>query len=355
VAEAGAAGATLPLVVGLLFDFPQYDRGESLEAALRLGLAEGSGDGLDREVDVVARQARGLPAGSAHDVKRTVDEIVDAGALVVVGPSISDNGLVVRDLLDRAEVPGVNYTGGERTRSAWMFHYQVGSLEEEPIVLAEHLAGRHGRVAAVAYDQSPVGRRYAECFADAAARLDIDVCASVAVSPLAEDLTPAVRRLRAGEPDALVYLGLGVAARALALAVQGEAWSVPVVANSSLMFGYARRDWRPAWEGWTYVDTVADDNPERARLRTLAPRTAAGPVGVAVYDIGRLLGAALARTEHLTGAGVREALHAVKRLPAASGHPGTTMGFGVYDHGALKGPYLVLRRWQDGHTVPVGS
>jgi ABC-type branched-subunit amino acid transport system substrate-binding protein len=342
-----------PIVVGLLLDFPQPDEGAAIEEAVRVGIDDGAGGGLDRPVELRTRQARGLPAGSAHDVERTVAELVEGGVLAIVGPSISDNGLVVRDLVDRAAVPCINYTGGERTRSEWMFHYQVGSLEEEPIVLAEHLRNRSIASAAVAYDHSPVGRRYAECFADAAARLRIDVTGSVAVSPLAEDLTPELARLRGGDPGALVYLGLGVAARALSLAVEAGSWSVPVVANSSLMFGYARRDWRPQWEGWTYVDTVADDNPERERLRASSPRTAAGPVGVAVYDIGRLLGAALARTEHLTRAGVREALHGVKRLPAASGGAGTTMGFGVYDHAALKGPYLVLRRWSDGRTVQV--
>src|SRR5262249_1079768 len=40
---------------------------------------------------------------------------------------------------------------------------------------------------------------------------------------------------------------------------------------------------------------------------------------------------------------------------AASGHEGTTMGFGQWDHAALKGPYLVLRMWHDGRTVQVGA
>ena len=54
---------------------------------------------------------------------------------------------------------------------------------------------------------------------------------------------------------------------------------------------------------------------------------------------------------HLTGDGVKEGLEEVKRLPAATGYEGTTMGFGNYDHAALKGGYLVLRQWKDGKTV----
>ena len=95
------------------------------------------------------------------------------------------------------------------------------------------------------------------------------------------------------------------------------------------MFGYARKDWRPLWDGWVYVDTVSDHNPQRAPLREQSPQTAAGPVGVAGYDIGRMLGEAIVRTDHLTRAGVVEGLERVKRLPASSGHEGTTMGFGA--------------------------
>ena len=68
----------------------------------------------------------------------------------------------------------------------------------------------------------------------------------------------------------------------------------------------------------------------------MSPRTGRGPVGVAAYDIGRLLGEGLVSTTHLTREGLRDGLESVKRLPASSGLEGTTMGFGNYDHGALR-------------------
>jgi branched-chain amino acid transport system substrate-binding protein len=348
------AGSTAPILVGVLYDFPQADAGALFEEAVGLGLAAVAASGrLDRPVELVARQARGLPAGTAHDVERTFAELVDTGVLAVLGPSISDNGLIVSPLADRAEVPCINYTGGEHTRSTFMFHYQVGSLEEEPPVLVHHLRRLgHGSVA-VAHDHSPVGRRYAEFFAEACASAGVDITSSAAVSPLAEDLTPTVRRLRSSGPDALVYLGLGVAARAVALGVRAEDWKVPVLSNSALMFGYARKDWRSDWEDWVYVDSVSDDNGVRGHLRQLAPKIAAGPIGLAAYDMGRLVGEALARAAHLTRDGVRDGLERVKQLPAASGMDGTTMGFGQFDHGALKGRYLVLRQWHDGKSVQV--
>jgi ABC-type branched-subunit amino acid transport system substrate-binding protein len=345
-----------PILIGVLYDFPQADGGASVEEAIRLGMAEVTATGrIDRDFELVARQARGLPGGTAHDVESTYGELVDRGVLAVIGPSISDNGLIVAPLADRAGVPTINYTGGEMTRSEFMYHYQVGSLTEEPVVLVEYLVGQGISSVAAVYDNSPVGRGYADSLVDACAAAGLDITGSAAIAPLTEDVSPTIRRLRASEPESLVYLGLGVAARAVAVAVEAEKWTLPIVANSSLMFGYTRRDWRAGWEGWVYVDGISDENAARARLAAHAPKTARGPVGVAAYDIGRLLAEAVARSAHLTRAGLKVGLERVKRLPAATGMNGTTMGFGNYDHGALKGRYLVLRSWRDGKSVQIES
>ena len=341
-----------PIRVGLLYDFPQHDGGDSFETAVQLGIDTVT---LDRPVEFVRELAAGLPSGTAFDVEQKFWALEQRGVLAVVGPSISDNGLIVRDLADAVGLPCINYTGGAFTRSEYMFHYQVGSLEEEPAVLAEHLAARGITRVAVVHDRSPVGTQYAQWFERARGTVGVEVAATAVIDPLATEATDLVARLESSKPDGLVYLGLGVAARTVALGVEAIEWKVPVVANSALMFGYAQREWRAAWDGWVYVDTVSDDNTTRAALREHSKATAAGPVGVAGYDIGRLLGEAIARGDHLTRDGVREGLERVKRLPASSGHDGTTMGFGVWDRGALKGPFLVLREWLDGRTIQYPS
>jgi ABC-type branched-subunit amino acid transport system substrate-binding protein len=338
----------------VLYDFPQPDGGDAFETAFRLGFDTVRTTGrVTRDVELVARQADGLPAGTEHDVVTKFGELVDAGALLVAGPSVSDNALIVAPLADAAHVPCINYTGGQRTRSEWMFHYQVGSLEEEPVLLAQRMAERGFSRAAVVFDNSPVGRGYADAFELARVRHGIDVVATATTSPLSDDVVALLEPLRERKPDVLLYLGLGVASRAVVLALQELDWPVPVLANSALMFGYARPDWRDGYEGWEYVDTIADDNPVRAALREQSRATAAGPIGCAAYDIGRLVGEAIAVCDHLTRAGVADALRRVKRLPATSGHRGTLMGFGVYDHAALKGEYLVLRTWRGGRSVQV--
>ena len=124
------------------------------------------------------------------------------------------------------------------------------------------------------------------------------------------------------------------------------------------MFGYAQPDWRAAWEGWTYVDAWSEDNPLLTMLRERAGEPADGIGGsgmglAAGYDLGRLVVEALAGAEPLTRTGVKEAFERVKCLPAALGTAGTTMSFGQWDRAALKGGFLVLRRWQGGQSVRV--
>jgi branched-chain amino acid transport system substrate-binding protein len=342
----------LPIRIGLLYDYPQ--QGDLFVKALRMGVDDVAASGrLDRDFEFVERQAQGLPSGSEDSVVRAFNELREDGVLAIVGPSISDNALIAAPLCDEARVPAINYSGGERTRSQWMFHYQVGSLEEEPPVLVARMVERGSRRAAVLFDQSPVGRRYAECFEAARTRLGLEVSGTAGISPLADDAAQMLSRLREGEPDVLVYFGLGVASRAVSLARASLGWDIPVLANSALMFGYARPDWRDGYAGWEYIDTIADDNRGRAALRERFPMAGGGPIGCAAYDIGRLLGEGVAASEHLTRAGVADGLRRVKQLPATSGHDGTLMGFGTWDHAALKGHYLVLRTWRDGHSIQV--
>ena len=155
-----------PIRIGLLYDFPQHDGGDSFATAVQLGIDTVA---LDRPVELVRGLAAGLPSGTAFDVEQKFAALERQGALAIVGPAISDNGIVVRDLADAAGLPCINYTGGAITRSEFMFHYQVGSLEEEPAVLVDHLAARSLSSVVLVHDRSPVGEGYATWFERAAA------------------------------------------------------------------------------------------------------------------------------------------------------------------------------------------
>ena len=349
------ANGVVPIRLGLLYDFPQ---GGSLFAdALRLGLDEVAASGrLDREIEFVEdHAARAALRLRARHQARASPSSIRAGAIAIVGPSISDNALIAAPLCDAARLPAINYSGGERTRSQWMFHYQVGSLEEEPPLLAARMVERGLRSAAVVFDQSPVGRRYAECFEAARGP------ARPRGHRHREHLVvgrgrrrPARRASGRGEPDVLVYFGLGVVvARGRARPAGRSVGTFPCSRtrrSCSATRGPTGATATRAGSTSTRSPTTTGGAPS---LKELSPHAAGGPIGCAAYDIGRLLGEAIAQSDHLTRAGIADGLRRAKQLPATSGYEGTLMGFGTMEHAALKGHYLVLREWRDGRSVQI--
>ena len=350
----GAVSGPAPIVVGVLADRPGPE--SPLLAEVRRVVAEAVATGrIDRPVEFVTEVADGLPHGTAAAVADGFARLVARRSLIVLGPTITDNGLVVRELADAARIPCCNWTGSEQTRSEWMFQYQIGSLEEEPHLLAAHLSALGHRRVAVVQDRSPIGSRYSTFFDLAAEREGLEIAGRTLVSPVAEQLGPAVADLGRSGSDALCYLGLGLSAGALGRALADVGDHPPVFANSALMFGYAFPEWTARWEGWTYVDAWSEENPRlRALLAERGGAVGGLPMQVAAGDdLGRLLAEALAGAELLTPAGVKDSLERVKWLPATLGRPGTTMGFGAHDRGALKGGFILLRRWVGGSSVAV--
>jgi ABC-type branched-subunit amino acid transport system substrate-binding protein len=332
--------------VGVLHDYPRADGGAAFEWAVRLGMAEVEATGrLPAPVVFVHEPAH-------DDVAAAFARLVDRGVRAILGPAITDGALAVRPLVDAACVPCINYAGNEEARSAWMFHFQIGSLEEEPPLLVDHCVRQRCARVALVRDGSKVGERMARFFEDAAAGR-CEVVARLRVAPDGRDVAPAVEAARDARPDALVYAGLWRAAHGVALATTARGWRVHGVAGSALMYGHADAAWARDWDGWTYVDTFSERNPRFTALaRTAAAQgRAAGPGEAGAFDMGRLLAEALARAPEPTRVGLRAGLERTKALASATGHPGTSMGFGNWDRGALKGPYLVLRRWRDGRSI----
>jgi len=346
--------AAKPIVVGVLGDRPGDQ--SALVGVMRdvVDAAVASGR-IDRPVQFVVDITDGLPEGTAASVTAGFHRLVAQDALVIMGPTVTDNGLVATELADEFRIPCCNWTGSDRTRSEWMFHYQIGSLEEEPHLIAGHLASLGHRRVALVQDRSPIGNRYGSFFESATERVGLQITSKTLISPVSSDLSQTVRDVRQGEIDALVYLGLGLSAGTLGRAMAEADWHPPVFTNSALMFGYAFPEWVKNWEGWTYVDAWSEKN---TRLQELL---AARPDGATVFpmtvaagdDMGRLLVEALAGAEILTRAAVKEAFERIKCLPATLGEPGTTLGFGHWDRAALKGGFILLRQWVGGRSVPV--
>jgi ABC-type branched-subunit amino acid transport system substrate-binding protein len=343
-----------PLRVGVLHDFPRPDGGASFEWAVRLGMGEVEATGrLPAPVTFVHVPAH----GADHPLVPAFARLVEDGVLAILGPALSDGALAVRPLADDTGVPCLNYAGNEQARSAYLFHFQLGSLEDEPSLLVDDLVRRRLARIALVQDTSSVGERLATFLTDAAAAAGCELAAHVGVDADGGGTAAALSAARRAAPDALAVVGFWQAAHAVAGELRAQGWSLPVVANSALMYGHADPAWAREWEGWTYADTYSEANPRFAALaRTVtAAGRSVGPGEAGAYDMGRLLAEGIARAPELTRTGIRAGLERVKGLPAATGRAGTLMGFGNWDRGALKGPYLVLREWRGGQSVEHGE
>jgi ABC-type branched-subunit amino acid transport system substrate-binding protein len=309
---------------------------------------------IDRDVEFVQAYGLGLPSGTAAAVEKAFAELVSQDVLLVVGPAIGDDALVATPLAERYEVPTINWAGTERGRGEWMFHLQVGSHEDESIVLARYLGAQlSARRVGIVYDRSPIGKRHLLFMQDEAEILGVQIASTASVAPLADDAEAEVAAVIGIGVDSLVYLGLGLAAPAVARAVTAAGWSGPKVMNTCGMRGYAP-DFGEVIDGWVYVDMHSDHNTTLSGFRTrlgISPSLGARPAYA--YDMGRLVGESLARAPERTREGVKAGLESIKWLPAAEGHDGTLLGFGNRDRGGLHGRYLVLRRWQGGKSVEV--
>ncbi|WP_232491926.1 ABC transporter substrate-binding protein [Novosphingobium kaempferiae] len=308
---------------------------------------------LDAEVEFVHAYALGLPSGTAEAVELAYRQLADAGVSLIVGPAIGDNALVATPLAEQLRIPTINWAGAERARGRWMFQHQVGSHEDESLVIARQMASLGRRRLAVVYDLSPIGTRHLKYLEGEARVLGIEIAAREGISPLADDVDDTVSALLAAEPDGVVYLGLGLSAPSVSRALDRVGWDGPRIMNTAGLRGY-HGDFAHACNGWFYIDMHSDTNTTLRAVMARIDAPCRQALAVAKgHDIGRLVAEGLARASDFTREGVRLGLEQVKWLPAAEGHEGTLLGFGIHDRGALHGRYLVVRQWLGGETREV--
>jgi branched-chain amino acid transport system substrate-binding protein len=310
---------------------------------------------LNAEVEFVQGYGLGLPTGSADAVEQAFNELARQDVVLIVGPAIGDNALAATPWVERECVPTINWAGAERARGEYMFHLQVGSHEDESLVMARHLAVLGAKRIGVVYDLSPVGTRHLRYLEDEARVLGQQIVAAQGISPLEEDASGVVDLVLAQEPDAFVYLGLGLSAPAVARPLSARRWQGPRIMNTAGLRGY-HGDFARDVDGWTYIDMFSDSNRTLCSLREAMNLPPQQSVWAAKgHDLGRLVAEGLARAPEFTREGVKLGLEQVKWLSAAEGHEGTLLGFGIRDRGALHGRYLVLRQWQGGISVEVAE
>lgn len=335
--------------------------------ALQFGLDEAHEQGVvDRPVDVIVREFRGQPWTDGFTTIDAFRDVVEnEKVLGVAGPFTTDNCLAVLPEVERSGIPTITICGTQLFVGHAAFNLSNGGMGDEPAVMAAWLKAEGlTRVGVLKDFPSQIGEEYAKYFRYAASQNELSIVLEAPVSPVAslDEIAEALTTLRSASPDAIAYLGLGSGiTRQVNEALNKIDWDPKrIMCTAFVGATYADPEWRHRYDGWVGVDQYDERNTIMAGILKRykdkhdkdwlpASSTSCG------YDIGRAFGLALGRMRIATPAGVRDALETIRRLPAATGAPGTVITFGPQDHRGYKGDFLVIRRAENGQTHFVGT
>lgn len=335
--------------------------------ALQFGLDESHDKGIvDRPVELVVREFRGQPwtdGFTAIDAFRDIAE--NEKVLGVAGPFTTDNCLAVLPEVERSGVPTITICGTQLFVGHSAFNLSNGGMGDEPAVIAAWLSSEGLKRIGVLKDfPSQIGEEYSQYFRYATDYYGLSIATEAPVSPVAtqDEIVDALSILKSAQPDAIVYLGLGSnITRQINRALERIDWDPKRIMSTAFVgVTYADPEWRHCYDGWVGVDQYDERNSVMSSLLDRyknstgkdwlpASSTSCG------YDIGRCFGYGLGRMRIATPASLRDALETIRRLPAATGAPGTYITFGPQDHRGYKGEFLVLRRAENGRSHFVGT
>jgi branched-chain amino acid transport system substrate-binding protein len=347
--------AFAPSKIGVLIDLDMGTKDDFL-ACLRFAFDEAYEEGVIlRPVELVVKEAIGLPRLEARNPIEGYRWLVEQGVLCTVGPLITDNSIALAPVIDVCGVPAVTWTGTDRYFGDYCFNLGNGGLAEEAAIMATWIRRSGYRTVGMIHEISPGGVEYASNFRWYAARERLEVLIEAYTTQIPDDLESVLRRIRDQNPDCLAYLGYGYPTILMRPIFEKLGWDPPRVMTTAFQFCYAKPEWMAALEGWVGVDQMCELNPLLApmldRFAARLGKRRDHTVTALSYDTARLIAEGLARAPLLTPRGLKEGLERVRMLPAVNGGPRTHMSLGPYDHKAYKGDWLLLRRVERGRTV----
>jgi ABC-type branched-subunit amino acid transport system substrate-binding protein len=346
-----------PIRIGLLWDFISDGSpvGEGAQPhvmkSLQLVVDEYREKGLiDRPVEFVLRHVQGLPKGAFRAVRKAFYELVEEGCLVIFGPWISENGAPLARFVDElGEVPIITMAGTESMLGEWVFSLPAGSLEEEPIVMAQVAWYDGCRTVGITYEDSLIGHEYLRSARAACRDIGLKITGEVAVPQVEADKKAALEVLKAGDPDGFLHVGFGLGVVGMNAALKEIGWWPKRYTTTAFEMVHKSPWWHEQFADWVGLDQYDERNETgQAFLDRFEARYGYRPAfyfPLYCYDIGRVMLNALSQARPLTGAGVKEALERIKMLPAATGAPGTRLRFGKFiRQGWMGSEFLVARR-----------
>ena len=305
-------------------------------------------------VQLVIAAARGLPR---ENYKKVIDGyrwLVDQGCVVVLGPLISDNSLVLQDTANQLGVSCIGWTGAHKFASEYCFTVANGDIPTEGAMCAHWLRQQGLKRVGLFWEAGSSGRDYADFFRDTALRLGLTITREVMLEPNPRRLQDDLAAMRDLGTDGLYYGGYGYATFHFAEALAALGWDPPRVMGPAFMFYSNSNEWAQGLEGWHGVDQLGEDgtNPNYNamvdRFEERFGRRARNVVVALAYDTARVAIHGIANAAIPAPRYVKEGIERIRWMPATNGGPGTYLQVGPWDHKGYKGDFLTIRERRGG-------
>ncbi|MBV9510981.1 MAG: ABC transporter substrate-binding protein, partial [Caulobacteraceae bacterium] len=371
--SSNSVGKRTPHRIGVLQDWALWAPVKDWYNGLTLAFEEAYECGiLDRPVELVVREIEGPPDGEAAKVIKAWRELAHKEhCLAIVGPHITDMAIIMRDVVEAEKVPTIAYTATFKFAGDYCFQTPNGTFADETFLISNHLAKRGVKSVGVIREDNPIGDEYFGYFRQHVRRLGIAVSSDQIVSPridTAGALT-ALEAIRASGGQAVAHLGYGLSFWSVLEAAQTmvqRGWDTPRATITTWVgaTGLSEKRGSPQLmnlpmpiellEGWVGVDLPHEGNAVFTSFMQRYVKRFGGDrpfncYPAHMYDIGRVLAEAIARSRPVTPKGLKRGLEQVRMVPATMGGPGTVLSFAPSDHRGYKGPdYLVLRGVRNG-------
>ena len=348
--SAGSYGRD-PVYIGFLVDYEPGEVLADLMDPLILAFEDAmNARRLPHAVELVTRLAPSLPQKPAKNVVDAYHRMADEGALLVIGPGVSDNAVILREHVEQRRVPMLGIVGTTQFQGEHCFLLPNGGHGEEAALVANYLAEHGLRRIAVFGEHGGTGDiEYRDWFRQQARLQRIDVAIEHVLEQRPEDgeLDVILVEVRDRvQPDALVYMGTGWAGPAFNAALERVGWDPQKVMNAAFMWATHDEAWMRALEGWVGVDQLpgegADDvNPNYValldRFAARFERRVEHAVIPLMYDVGRVVAEALVNAPMMSPQGLKLGLERIKMFPSAIGGRRTHITFGARGPSWLQG------------------
>lgn len=345
-----------PVKIGILIDMDLNQLTADWIDPTILAIEDALNEGVWRRspIQLVVADARGLPR---ENYKKVIDGyrwLVDQGCVVVLGPMISDNCLVLQDTANELGVACIGWTGAHKFASEYCFTVANGDIPTEGTMCAHWMKKKGIRSAGLFWEQGSSGRDYAEYFRETALSLGISITREVKLEPNPVGLVDELRQMKELGTEGVYYGGYGYATFHFAEAFRALDWDPPRVMGTAFMFYSNSNEWAAGLEGWHGVDQLGEDgtNPNYeamvARFEARFGRPTRNVVVALAYDTARVAIHGIANAAIPEPRWVKEGMERIRWMPATNGGPSCYIQFGPHDRKGYKGDFVTIRELRGG-------